>query len=383
MAHIIGTSTFATAPTGSSAPDSITTGGGSIWVEYGNGADSTGAGGSSTIVQYSFSGQTENGYTITGLADGLKYDPTTGDVWALMNNDGNSNLVLIDPATNQVSAPLDYAPPYVYGANSNRGFDDVVFDGRRVFLSETNPANTGGPIVVQLSNGNAPFGQLVTTPILSSGDTGTNLVTGQTNQTLPVTDPDSLKLLSNGSLLLTGEADGAFVFINHPGSSHQAESYVTLPSGDVPDDAVMPTATSGTFYISNQGGNDIVAVRATGLNTHDLYADIANKNELVQIDPKTGAVTTLVSGLNSPHGLLFVPKSSSGQCGDDGGGDLGKEFARAGGSHDDLLPTASGATGSGTTTSTWGASGGLSAQSMFENVSGSAAGVNWMQHGNG
>jgi hypothetical protein len=47
---------FANAPTDSSAPDSITIGGGSIWVEYGNGASSTGASGSSTIVQYSMTG---------------------------------------------------------------------------------------------------------------------------------------------------------------------------------------------------------------------------------------------------------------------------------------------------------------------------------------
>jgi hypothetical protein len=385
MANVVGTSTFASAPTGSSAPDSITMGGGSIWVEYGNGADSTGAAGSSTIIQYSLSGQIEHSHTITGLADGLKYDPTTGDVWALMNNDGNSTLVLIDPATNQVSTPLDYAPPYVYGANSSRGFDDVAFDGTRVFLSETNPANNGDPVVVQLSNGNGPFGQLVTMPILSFGDTGTNLVTGQTNQTLPISDPDSLKLLPNGSLLLTGEADGAFMFINHPGTSHQTESFVTLPSGDVPDDAIMPTATSGTFYISNQAGNDIVAVKVSGLDTRDLYADIANKNELVQINPKTGAVTTLVSGLNSPHGLLFVPNTSSSHGGgEDDGGDLMRQFAQSSGSRDDLLPSAGVATGSGTMATTGReAAGGSSTQSMLDPISSGVAGLNLIQHGHG
>jgi hypothetical protein len=50
----------------------------------------------------------------------------------------------------------------------------------------------------------------------------------------------------------------------------------------------------------------------TGLNTKDLYADITagpNANELVQIDPKTGAVTPVVTGLDNPHGLAFVPSS--------------------------------------------------------------------------
>ena len=47
---------FATAPQGASAPDSITIDNGTLFVEYGNNADSTGAGGSSTIVQYSKTG---------------------------------------------------------------------------------------------------------------------------------------------------------------------------------------------------------------------------------------------------------------------------------------------------------------------------------------
>jgi hypothetical protein len=303
---------LATAPMGSSAPDSITIGGGSIWVEYGNGAKSDGSMGSSTIVQYSMTGDVEHTYSVDGLADGLKYNAATGNVWVLLNQDANSVLRFINPATQQVSDPLQYGSGYVYGANSSRGFDDVVFDGHRVFLSETNPDPTkpGDPVIVELQNGLAPFGTLQTTGILSVGDTGTNLVTGQTNQPLPVTDPDSLKLLPNGDLLLTGEADGAYVFVKDPGTTKQSVSFVNLPSGDTPDDAIMPSSRSGTFYISNQGDNDIISVKVTGLNTHDLYADIANQNELVQIDPTTGVVAPIVTGLNNPHGLAFVPSVS-------------------------------------------------------------------------
>ena len=89
-----------------------------------------------------------------------------------------------------------------------------------------------------------------------------------------MTDPDSLKLMPNGALLLTGEADGAYIFVKHPGTAQQTDSFVTLPEGDVADDAIMPTVHSGTFFISNQGANDVVSVKVTGLNTHDLYADI-------------------------------------------------------------------------------------------------------------
>ena len=309
MPTVDNTSTFATAPNGATSPDSITYGNGSIWVEYGNSAQSNGSRGSSTIAQYDLSGNVQNTYNILGLADGLKFDPATGDVWALQNQDGNSTVTLIDPATNQVSAPLSYAPPYVYGADSTRGYDDVAFIGQKVFLSHTNPVNPGDPVIQELSNGTAPFGSLQTTNVLSLGDTGTNLATGQTDQPLPVTDPDSLKALPDGSLILTGEGDKAFTIVTNPGTAQQSASFVTLPAGSSsPDDAIMPTSTSGTFYISNQNNNDIVAAQVSGLNTNDLYASLGSSVD--QIDPTTGAVTPIVTGLNAAHGLLFIPSGT-------------------------------------------------------------------------
>jgi hypothetical protein len=84
-------SVFATgAAVGGTQPDSVTAGNGSVWIEYGNGADSTGAGGNSTIVQYNaVNGAIQSQYTIAGQVDGLKIDPTTGLVWALQNQDAN------------------------------------------------------------------------------------------------------------------------------------------------------------------------------------------------------------------------------------------------------------------------------------------------------
>jgi len=304
------TSIFATAPDGAKSPDSITAGNNSIWVEYGDSAKSDGSGGSSTIVQYDLLGTVQNTYTLPGLADGLKVDPATGDVWALQNQDGNSTVTLLDPGTNQVSSPLSYAAPYTYGATSTRGYDDVAFVGQKVFLSYTNPKNPGDPVVQQLTNGTAPFGSLQTTNVLRFGDTGTNLVTGETNQPLPVTDPDSLKALPNGSLILTGEGDKAFTIITNPGTTQQGASFLNLPADSTsPDDVIMPAATSGTFYISNQNDNNVLAVRVTDLNTKDLYASVGTAVE--QIDPSTGTVTPIITGLNGSHGLLFVPAASA------------------------------------------------------------------------
>ena len=122
MVSVSGTKTFASAPNGASAPDSITTEHGMFFVEYGNGADSTGAGGSSTIVQYDKAGEVEHTYTIAGSVDGLKVNPYTGQIWALQNQDGNSTLTLIDTEGGTVSKAVPYAVK-----SATRGIDDVVF----------------------------------------------------------------------------------------------------------------------------------------------------------------------------------------------------------------------------------------------------------------
>ncbi len=311
------TSIFATGGEASSAtqPDSVTLGGDSVFGEYGNGADATGLKpnqGSSTIVQYSLSGQIEHTYSLPGSIDGLKYDPATGDLFALKNQDGNSHLYTIDPTTQAVSGPLDYAAPYVYGADSTRGFDDAAFVGNQVYLSYTNPANTGDSVIARLDQGTTPSGALTLTSIVRLGDTGTNLATGEINQPLPVADPDSLKTLADGSLILTSDHDASLTIIANPGTAQQSASFVTLPAGSSGlDDAIVPTSDSGTFYISNAGADDVLKVAASGLNTNDIYVSVGSDNAVDQLDPTTGKLTPFIVGLNSPHGMEFVPSDGA------------------------------------------------------------------------
>src|SRR5271165_2321793 len=193
---------------GGTSPDSVSYGDGSVWIAYQNGADSAGASGSSTVVRYSPDGALLNTWTIRGNVDGLKVDPSTGLVWALQNNDGNSALTVINPTTNATTS-------YTYGSSytnvANRGFDDVVFTAGKVFLSETNPASGTDPVIVQLTSGlTSP---LVIIPILSAGT---------------ITDSDSLKLTPSGDLALTGEADQTIEFVHNAGTAGQTTSLLPL-----------------------------------------------------------------------------------------------------------------------------------------------------------
>jgi len=304
------TAVFATGgAVGATSPDSVTFGGNSLWVEYGNGASSTGGSGSSTIVQYNLAGSVLHTYSIPGSVDGLKYNPNTGQVWALQNQDANSTLTIINPAT-QATTTFTYGPLY-NSMSGSRGMDDVVFSGSQIFMSVTNPASGTDPVIVQLTNLVSP---LLQSAILTSGATGTNRATGLPG-TIPATDPDSLKPGPNGSLILTGEGDHALIFINNPGQAGQLVSFVNLlnatgATAGAPDDALFPTSPSGTFYVADTGANTIYAITATGLTPGtSLYADVANA--FSSVDTTTGLVTPIVTG-TSPHGMDFVASPEPG-----------------------------------------------------------------------
>jgi predicted secreted protein len=314
-------STFGNAPKGATAVDSITTADGSVVVEYGNHTPSDGSGGPkafSTIVQYDRTGKLTKTYAITGSVDGLKYNPYTGQIWALQNQDGNSTISIIDPKSGRVTGPLGFANP-----SGTRGYDDVVFKGNKVFLSYTNPATVGDPTLVELVNGDRPTGTLVTSTVLAFGATGFDTVTGKT-ETIPQTDPDSLKLAPNGDLLLTGGADGTIIDVQNPGSATQAVAFTTVidpatgKAASGLDDVIKPGATSGTFYLTDTATNEIYSFHATGLNTNDYYASVSSLKSFGQVDPTTGAFTALVDagnapGMNfsSPHGVAFVPDANA------------------------------------------------------------------------
>jgi hypothetical protein len=317
--------TFATGATvGASQPDSITVGDDTVWVEYGNGADSTGAMGNSTIVQYALSGAPLHTYTVTGLADGLKFDPATGMIWALQNNDGNSTLSFINPATGTISAPLKYAsPPYVYGATSARGYDDVAFLNGKVFMSYSNPVNPTDPVVQMLNQGNTPSGTLSTTDVVTAVQTNPKF----TNASLAPPDIDSLKSTASGQLVLTSEGDGVgpgfassdgrYTLISNPATAAQSVMNVQVTNAagvnvNKMDDVLFPGATVGTLYVADTKNNTVYAIVLTGLDPNTPIISLGSFNEVGLVNPTTGVVEmSLLGNLPAPHGMDFLANSTA------------------------------------------------------------------------
>src|SRR5580704_3243317 len=84
--------TFATAPTGLSAPDSVTFSATNIFIGYGNGGMPDGSDNAmSNVVEYDFKGNLIENFTVVGHNDGLRFNPMTNELWALQNEDGMAN----------------------------------------------------------------------------------------------------------------------------------------------------------------------------------------------------------------------------------------------------------------------------------------------------
>lgn len=299
---------FATgAAVGATSPDSLVFGAGSLWAAYSNGADSTGAAGSSLVVRYSPSGAVLKTFSIAGNVDGLRIDPS-GNIWALQNQDANSTLTIINPNTNVATTSM-YGSSYNDSGNyAGRGFDEAAFTDGQTYLSVTNPNAGSDPIIVQLNSG------LQITGLLASTFTGKNLATGQTGS-FTITDPDSLKLTPGGDLALTGEGDKALVFVHNIGAPGQSVSFLPLlgTSGQTisgkPDDTVFPTASQGLFFVADTGANTIYVLTATGLAPNSVY--VSTGTTFGSLDLTTGIVTPVFNG-TSPHGAEFVTFQAAG-----------------------------------------------------------------------
>ena len=311
-AHAVPTYTstvFAAPPAGgASAPDSITVGAGSVWVSYAGGttADGSEPSGNSTVVRYSPAGAVQNTYVIKGSVDGLKFNPATGVVWALQNQDANSRLSFIDPATNAVT-PQPYAV-----TSATQGYDDVAFTSRGTFLSQTNPASAAEITLQKVVDGTSP---IQVTNVLAAGAPGKNIVTGQANFVLPTFDPDSLKVAPNGDLVQTSGNRDTLVFISSPGEATQSVSYLPLTASGAAvsglDDSLYVTASSGTLYLTETSGNQVLALNLQGLTPGTLLANIGSLSELAFVDPATGNLTPFVTGLPGAHGLAFAASAAA------------------------------------------------------------------------
>ncbi len=294
-------STFATSiPNVDFDPDSIAVVDGKVFVGYGDGAAPDGSDGkSSTIVEYTPNGDMVTTYTVLGHNDGLRVNPKTGQLWAMQNEDANPNLVIIDPKTGTQTM-------YTFGPTPHGGgYDDIAFRGNDVFISCSNPANNpnNAPAIVKAQISGST---VVVTPVLSGTAIATDIPTN-TPGALNLQDPDSMIFNSFGELVLDSQADAELIVVQNPGFFNQSVYHLGLTDNGAStqiDDTVFAGSSHGVILVSDRDGETVYAISKNIFSPGAAYS--ATPTTVAALDPDTGVLTDIVTGMVSPHGMAFI-----------------------------------------------------------------------------
>jgi hypothetical protein len=284
------------------APDSIAVLDGHVFVGYGDGAATDGSDGkSSTIVEYKENGDMVRTYTVPGHNDGLRVDPKTKHLWAMQNEDQNPNLVIINPK-NRTQKMYTFGPTPHGG-----GYDDIAFRGDDVFLSASNPANNPNkaPAIVKAEIRGS---MVLVTPVLSGTATATDIPTDEPTA-LNLQDPDSMIFNPLGDLVLDSQADAELIIVHHAGFDDQSVYHLALTENGVPvqiDDTVFAAASHGVILVSDRDGETVYAISRNIFAPGEAYS--ATPTSVAALDPATGILTDVVTGMVSPHGMAFIGK---------------------------------------------------------------------------
>ncbi len=285
-------------------PDSITTGGGYLYVAYTNATKPDGSDHAfSTVVQYTRSGGFVHAYSILGHCDGLRYNPYTGLVWALVNQDANPYMYTINPGARIIT-------PYRFSSVPHGGgFDDLAFTNGKALISASNPTLNGAgvnthPAVdsVRLVGNIAQI-----TPVLRGNATALDVTTNKT-VTLNLVDPDSMSVDPSGVVVMANQAGRELIYLHNPGTS--AQRVTRLPVGTEVDDTVFVTSTLGCLYIVDGKTNTTYRTSGSfvpGTAFTEAPSDAIVASFVGTLDQSTGQITPVIIGLRSPTGLLFVP----------------------------------------------------------------------------
>lgn len=303
-----------------SAPDSIAVLGQRIFIGYGDGNDPAGADGKSNqIVEYDWYGHAGHIYTVKGHNDGLKVNPYTHKLWAMQNEDGNPNLVIIDPDTHEQKVyTFASAPPH------GGGYDDIAFRNGKVYFSASNPANNPNtkPAIVE-----AKFvGSMIeVTPALEGDATATDVVTGA-SVTLNLQDPDSMTVTPGNDILLDSQGDSELVLLHAPGTANQNVMVIPLSSPygtPQADDTLFVPSGDGFILMSDTPADKVYVIRRDEFVPGSAYTAAVGAPDksgaavgfVGVLDLNFGEIRPVVTGFQSPHGMAFVKLHNDGDDG--------------------------------------------------------------------
>jgi hypothetical protein len=312
-------SVFATSANGNSQPDSIVQWRDNVLIGFGDHVAKDGSDGkSSTIVQYSLSGNVQRTFSVPGHNDGLRV-VGEDELWALQNEDANPNLVVIDLESGQ-QRMFSFAPT-VHGG----GFDDMVVKDGQVFMTASNPnlnaqqlVNTFPALVSASLSGST----VVVEPVLNGNAKATDIPTGGSVQ-LNLTDPDSMTIDPRGNVVLDSQADGELVFIRNPlsNSPEVGRILITKSTGGstTVDDTAFARGGKTFLLFTDLAGDTIYRLDSPpfGFEPGVAYSASDSDGLVGTLNLDNGVLTPIVTGLGSARGMLFVRADGNGWRDDD------------------------------------------------------------------
>ncbi len=289
-----------------------------VFVDYQNASDTTPA--PSTIVKYNRFGAVLGAVNLNGRSDGMRWNPYTHKVWALVNNDGLNGTPPRQPALYVIEPKTLHTTLYHFGKTQPHGggYDDLAFIGGHAFLSASSPTLTptgvnDKPIAVEVRlEGN----EADITPILYGNAYGFNLVSGKTEQ-LNVRDPDSLAVDSQNDLVIVSQGDAQLIAVRNPGERNQ--SVLRLPVGTQLDDVAATKGTNGTLFVADSTLNVIYSIKAnfpSGTNFAEAGLGAPVQSFVGSLNTDTGTLTPLLTirdGILDPTSLIFVAPGSEAE----------------------------------------------------------------------
>jgi hypothetical protein len=296
-------------PGGATAPDdlAISADGKDLWVGYGNGVDTPGASGSSNAVEYDISsGAVLQNVSVPGHMDGLKINPTTGDVWATENEDGNPTLAVINHK-NGTFKIFKFDPTLITG-----GMDDLVFEGDKskdVFIVTSSQSDITKPVIVRIKGPLKKKNTELTSVLAGNPSSVLNVVTNMVENADQMGDPDSMTLDSAGELVLDNRDDvdaSSLYIVRNPGATNPVLRVALTYLGDPVqvNDTIFTNSetsgeasTAGTIFITATGANKIYMLSKPYFPSNEVYAASNTHGVVGLVDLNSGVITAVATFL--------------------------------------------------------------------------------------
>ncbi len=282
-----------------------------VFVDYQNLSDTSPV--PSTIVKYDRSGRFLGSVNLNGRCDGMRLNPYTHTVWALVNNDGLNGTPPRQPALYVIDPKSLATKLYAFGKTQPHGggYDDLAFVNGRAFISASAPTLTAAGVniypalvEVKLEGSEADI-----KPIVFANTTGYDIVSKKTIQ-FNIGDPDSLAIDARGDLVIVSEGDSQLFVVRNVGQKTQ--TVLRLAVGTQLDEVTATRGTSGTLFVADDGPNVIYSIQArfpTGTNFVEASQGAPVQSFVGTIDPTSGTLTPLLTardGIVNPTALVFV-----------------------------------------------------------------------------